>query len=292
MRQNIWSYPIDSGTGSIVAGHPVTSESAVIQAHDISPDGRWIAYSSDLRGDLDIYTRPVEGGNPRPIADSPNGEIDPRRSPDGTEIAFHEQVGDEISVKVVSSDGGTPFQVAIAHFTWLSAWSPGGLDLAFNAGSPGQMEAWIVSREAVGGPWGEATQVTDFGCRSSDGAPDGSGVLCTVFAETGFGEIVLVSREGKEVWRYDLATAGIAIQSQHQMFSRDGSTIYAWGRLEDGTEGMWAVPVQGGDPSLVVAYDRADINAQQWLAVGRDRLYLTVAQKELDIWVADVEVER
>jgi hypothetical protein len=42
----------------------------------------------------------------------------------------------------------------------------------------------------------------------------------------------------------------------------------------------------------VVAYDRAEIVARQWLSVGPDRLYLTVQQTEIDIWVADVEVER
>jgi TolB protein len=293
LRQNIWSYPIDAGTVSVADGRRVTSENAQIQAHDISPDGRWIAYSSDLQGNQDIYKRPAEGGIPTLIADSPSGEWDPRWSPDGTEIAFHTDMSGEAAVMVVSADGGSPAQVAGPHGAWLSAWSPSGLDLAFTAGqTTAQMETWVVSREAIGGPWGEATQVTDFGCRPSDWAPDGSGVLCTVFAETGSGEMVLVSRDGEEVWRYDPATAGIAVQSQYQKFSRDGSTIYAWGRHEDGTEGIWAIPVQGGEPSVVVAYDRAEIVAQRWLAVGPDRLYLTVGQTDVDIWVADVEVER
>jgi len=42
----------------------------------------------------------------------------------------------------------------------------------------------------------------------------------------------------------------------------------------------------------VVAYDSADVSAMRWIAVGPDRLYLTVQQVESDIWVADVEVER
>jgi Tol biopolymer transport system component len=296
MRQNIWSYPIDSGTVSKGAGYPVTSENAQIQAHDISADGRWIAYSSDLGGNVDIYKEPVEGGNPRPIADSPSSEYDPRWSPDGTEIAFHTYVGGESRVMVVSADGGTPVQVASAPLTWLSSWSPSGLDLAFNSGQDlTQMEAWVVSREAIGGPWGEARQLTDFGCEPSNWAPDGSGVLCTVGAGVvpeADTSLVLVSREGEILWRYDPSTAGLVVQNIHQEFSRDGSIIYARGRHEDGTEGIWAIPVQGGEPSLVVAYDRAEIVAEQWLSVGPDRLYLTVQQNEIDIWVADVEVER
>jgi serine/threonine-protein kinase len=299
VRQNIWSYPIDSGTVSIADGHRVTNENAIIQAHDVSPDGRWIAYSSDARGNQDIYKRSVEGGNPTPIADSPLDEIDPRWSPDGTEIAFHKYVGDRMPVMVVPADGGTPVQVASAPWTWLPSWSPSGLELVFNSNQTGELETWVVSREAVGGPWSEATQITDFGCEPSDWAPDGSGVLCTVGAGGTGGlraeadiSFVLVSREGEVLWRYDPSTAGLVLQNLYQRFSRDGSTIYAAARQEDGTEGVWAIPVEGGEPSLVVAYDDAEIVAERWLSIGPDRLYLTVQQTEIDIWVADVEVER
>ncbi len=255
--------------------------------HDISPDGRWIAYSSNLRGNQDIYKRPLQGGTPTPIADGPMDEYDPRWSPDATEIAFHAIVGDENAVLVVPAEGGTPVQLASAPWTWLSLWSPSGLELAFNSNRTGQLETWVVSREAIGEPWGEATQVTDFGCEPSDWAPDGSGVLCWAG-----GEIVLVSREGEVLWRYDPATVGLVVSSIHQKFSRDGSTIYAAGRHKDGAAGVWAIPAQGGEPSLVVAYDDVEMVALRWLAVGPDRLYVTVRQAEVDIWVADLAVER
>jgi hypothetical protein len=104
--------------------------------------------------------------------------------------------------------------------------------------------------------------------------------------------LVLVSREGQDLWRYDLARGGLELKSLYQRFSRDGSTIYAWGRHEDGMEGIWAIPLQGGKPSLVVAYDDPESYASVWLTVGPDHLYVSVRQAEIDIWVADVEVER
>ncbi len=297
VRQNIWSYPIGSGLMSISDGHPVTNDNAVIEAHDISPDGRWIVYCSNLRGDLDIYRRLVEGGNPTLIAAGPLHEWDPRWSPDGSEIAFHKSDGHQVAVMVIPAGGGTPLQVASARTTWLPAWSPSGLDIAFSSDQTGQLETWVVSREAVGRPWGEATQVTDFGCMPSDWAPDGSGVLCNLGSLAGAGggaaaSLALVSREGEVLWRYDPTTAGLRLSNLYQRFSRDGFTIYTAARHEDGSEGIWAIPVQGGEPRLVITYDDPEAFAGIWLTVGPDTLYLTVQQAQVDIWVADVEVER
>ena len=300
VRQNIWSYPTGPGVTSIADGHPVTTENAVIEAHDVSRDGRRLVYSSNLRGNRDVYTRPVEGGTPTRLADSPDDEFDPRWSPDGTEIAFHVGVrkAQMIALMVVSADGASPRQVANAPSTWMPMWSPSGLQLAFSAGGGGEpMNTWVVSREAIGGAWGKARQLTDFACQPSDWAPDGSGVLCVVDGQgAGAGgpdaSLVLVSPEGDVLWRYDPKADGLTLPNLYQRFSRNGSTIFARARREDGTEGIWAIPFRGGEPRLVVAYDDATLVPNVWLTVGPDRLYLSVAEYESDIWVADVEVER
>src|SRR5437773_9820881 len=32
-----------------------------------SPDGKWMAFSSDRNGDVDVYLMPTSGGNPNPL---------------------------------------------------------------------------------------------------------------------------------------------------------------------------------------------------------------------------------
>jgi len=288
VHQNIWSYPIRPDPVSITDGHPVTNDNAVIEQHDVSPDGNWIAYDSDLRGNLDIYKRPLEGGSPMPITDSPLGEGGPQWSPDGTEIAFHSGVeSGGTAVMVIAADGGTPIQLASSPgWDYNPRWSPSGLDVAFHSDRTGRSEVWIVSREAIGGSWSGANQLTNFGCYLFDWAPDGSGLLCRAGEE-----MVLVSRGGEVLWRYEPSTAGL-VGFAYPKFSWDGSTILTYGAHEDGSIGIWAIPRQGGEPNLMVAYDDAEIAALRSLSVGPDHLYITVGEHESDIWVMDVEVGR
>ena len=296
VRQNVWSYPLGSGATSIADGHPVTSDNAVVEAHDLSPDARQIVYSSDLghSGNKDLYRRPLGEGNPTLIVASPVEDADPRWSPDGTEIAY--VVGESpMRLLVVSADGGTPIQAASDRYVFRPSWSPSGLELAFMCGEVPLLMC-VVSREAIGDPWGEPAQPPDASCWPVDWAPDGSGVLCDWLVQVGWSaqsqRLTLVSRSGEELWRYDPTSDGLTLIFSYRVFSQDGSTIYTAARRNDGTEGVWAIPVRGGEPRLVVAYDSAEVRAMRWIAVGPDRLYLTVQQVESDIWVADVEVGR
>jgi hypothetical protein len=49
------------------------------------------------------------------------------------------------------------------------------------------------------------------------------------------------------------------------------------------------MPLYGGAPRLIVAFDDPALVADFGLSVGRDRLYLTVSQYESDIWVANLK---
>src|SRR5690606_21270087 len=57
------------------------------RAHDIaprfSPDGRWIAFSSDRMGNYDVYVVPVEGGVPEQLTFYTGGDNVQYWTPDG-----------------------------------------------------------------------------------------------------------------------------------------------------------------------------------------------------------------
>jgi hypothetical protein len=70
-------------------------------------------------------------------------------------------------------------------------------------------------------------------------------------------------------------------------FSRDGKTLYGVDLGRDGRYGVWAIADGGrGAVRLAVAFDDAMLMGTEFLSLGPDRLYLSVAEYESDIWVA------
>jgi serine/threonine-protein kinase len=286
VRQNVWAYPIRaSGSVSIRDGRLVTSGTQVVEGHDVSPDGQWLVYDSNLRGTADIYKLRLDGGEPIPLVTGPTDEFGPRWSPDGREIAFFGSSG---GVFVVSAEGGAAVQLTNGGLANGPTWSPDGLRIAFQSNRTGGWGSWLLARERVGGPWGEAVTLTDFGSVWPSWAPDGSGVLCLSIDRP---ELVLVAPSGTVLWRRDLAAAGFS-QAGGLAFSENGSSLYV-SASRGGRNGIWVWPLAGGEPRLVVAFDDsrfvAFINGSEGLNIRRDRLYLTVAQNESDIWVMDLK---
>src|SRR5262249_8656504 len=56
-----------------------------------SPDGRFLAYSSDKAGTEDLYIRDMTTGTERRLTPTNNADVSAAWSPDGTKIAFQTQ---------------------------------------------------------------------------------------------------------------------------------------------------------------------------------------------------------
>jgi TolB protein len=292
VEQNIWSIPIPrSGSVSIRDAVPVTTGNQVIEQHELSPDGEWIVFDSDIRGEFDIYKMRLEGGSPQPVADAAGDDFAPKWSPDGSEIAFHgspsEGVGGMSEVFVTSADGGTPPEQVtdFPGFDNSPVWSPDGLTIAYQSNGPqgeDPMSIWIVSRDSVGGAWSEPVRLTDFRCIFAAWAPDGASIVCDAGSE-----FVRVSSDGEVLSRYEMPPW--LPSTSEPKFSRDGTRIYFAGTHEDGLLGLWWIPTDGGDPTRVVGFDDPMVHWPGMYSVGPEHFYLTIAEYESDILVMDLE---
>jgi serine/threonine-protein kinase len=284
-RQNVRSYPLGRAAPiSIRDGRPETTGNQVIENADVSPDGKWLVYSGSLRGSgSDLYRVPIGGGEPVPLTTTSVDEFGPTWSPDGREIAFYSVAGSAgLGIFVMPAEGGTPHRLSDGQVQEnAQTWSPTGREIAYRSFRNRRPEAWLVTRDSVGGAWHAPRRLADFTCFAPLWAPGDSGVLCGDMRE-----LYLVSREGRVLWRRSWKTAGVAMYG-FPWYSRDGSLLFGNAVGDDGRNGIWAIADGGRSAArLVVAFDDPALAPNAFLSVGRDRLYLPVGDYESDIWVA------
>ena len=72
-------------------GHNVrrlTSHPGIESVPVFSPDGRWVAFSGEYDGNVDVYLVPAEGGLPRRLTWHPGADIARGFTPDGQKVIF------------------------------------------------------------------------------------------------------------------------------------------------------------------------------------------------------------
>jgi eukaryotic-like serine/threonine-protein kinase len=93
-----------------------------------SPDGRFIAYSSDQSGNFDIWIQPMAGGRALQVTTDTASDWQPAWSPDGNTLAFRsEREGGGIFL--APAFGGRERRVTA--FGYLPQWTPDGSQLLF-----------------------------------------------------------------------------------------------------------------------------------------------------------------
>jgi tricorn protease len=133
-----------------------------------SPDGRWIAFSSDRNGNLDVYIIPSTGGTAKQLTHHSADDVVLGWTPDGKGILFSSQRGEDFmgQLYVVGVDGGMPWHAG-PDMGNAASYSPDGSRIAYNP--KGQVywrkyyrgayatDVWIEDVSAK-----KFTQVTDF----------------------------------------------------------------------------------------------------------------------------------
>ncbi len=119
----------------------ITFDSGLQSEPTWSPDGQFIAYSSDRSGNFDIWVQQVSGGNPVQITNDPAHDWQPHWSPDGKQIVFRSE-RDGGGLFVVPAFGGTERMVSSIGYRPL--WLHHGKTIYFLSSRSGFWNVWGI----------------------------------------------------------------------------------------------------------------------------------------------------
>ena len=283
-ESNIWSlalvppFPV-SGSAAV----KVTNGSQTTESANVSRDGKWLLYDSDLGGNMDLYRMSLPDGMPERLTTDPSDDFEPVFSPDGREVAFHSWRGHRSrDIYVMPLDGGpvqrvtdTPLQEATA------TWSPDGTALAFAEFTP-TGAIWTARR--TNGVWGAPVRRLDHGFWPN-WSPDGrqlsfagvlgGGALGIVPVDSGPPRMLLDGAHG--------------INADKAYWSEDGTQLIFHGHEARGRAAVFSIPVAGGTPRPLAVFENPSVAALRggWGFAG-GRVYYSAEERQSDVWVMEV----
>lgn len=158
---DIHALPVDpEGRAMPVALTPLVATEAGERSPVVSPDGRWLAFTSDVRGRWDVYVRPLDGAG-SPVHVSPLGGEEPVWAPSGGVLYFRTLSDDLAAVSLpLPADGRTAApRTLFSTAPYLSsdgraqyAVAPDGTRFLFLLRIEGGALGWVRLTGAVGMP--------------------------------------------------------------------------------------------------------------------------------------------
>ena len=116
-----------------------------------SPDGRFIAYSSNRGGKFDVWVQQVSGGDPVQVTKGPGDNWQPDWSPDGKYIAYRSEDG-EGGLFIIPALGGNGQERKISSFGYYPLWSPDSSQVLFATGQISWRDRLYVVGVNAGAP--------------------------------------------------------------------------------------------------------------------------------------------
>ena len=138
----------------------------------VSPDGERVLFRSQRSGHVNIWTAPVAGGRPEPLAPEEAEQDNAVWSPAGQQVVYTSNHNGTLELRVAAvraprrdasnGESRTLFSPGLGVCS-TPQWSPDGSHVVFRYGTPtSPMDLWVVSLE--GGP---ARQLTNAGVERS-----------------------------------------------------------------------------------------------------------------------------
>lgn len=247
----------------------LTSTPAVEDDPQFSPDGRWIAFTSNRGGVDAVYVVAADGGDPRRLTWSPSGERARGWTPDGRRVLFASGRASAPTpyrkLWTIPVDGG-PAQVLPAYMGFRGSFSPDGKRIVVD-----RVDRWDVEFRSYRGGQNTPLTITDVANATETPLPNERTMdIDPVWV----GETIyfLSDRDwATNVWSYDTRSAQVKQLTRFRdadvksMDAREGAIVFE----QDGS--LWMMEPIGAAPKKLAVTIHGDFPwaAPRWADVTR-----------------------
>ena len=110
-----------------------------------------IAFATNRDGGAsEIYVMRPDGGDPTRLTRSPGEDLEPRWSPDGTQVVFMSDRDGDLELYVMKADGADPTRLTTSPgLDGQPSWSPDGARIAFTSERDGDAEIYVMNADGL-----------------------------------------------------------------------------------------------------------------------------------------------
>jgi Tol biopolymer transport system component len=180
-----------------------------------SPNGKQIAFHSNVDGNFEIYTIGVDGTDLTRVTEYPGLDQFPEWSPNGKQLSIRR----DTDIFLIDADGSNPLQLTFdTAVDQMASWSPNGKQIAYMSLSLGYCAVFVMNSDGT-----DATNLTpkpdgvpnnEFCSRAPAWARNGQQIYFSSFRpETDlFENIFVMNADGSDVSRltFDNSTLAVA----------------------------------------------------------------------------------
>ncbi len=279
---NLWMVRVPpGGTASVRSAEQLTRGNQAIETVKLSPDGKWLAYDSDLNGNADLFVVGADGGTPRQVTDDPADDLAPDWSPDGTQLAFHSFRNGNRDVFTINADGTGRSQVTWSPVHERSAAWNTDTTLAYDRDSAPAFAEFEVTRAGPTAPWGPPRWLAN-GWGVQQATPDHTSYL---YLDRDLLPALVPSKSGTPrplLRQHPTPVAGNA------RLPGDGKTLYFFAADSAGLYIGAGDLARGTIRKVVLFDDPTRQSTVQNFDTDGSRFFFTIGDHEADIWVAEV----
>jgi Tol biopolymer transport system component len=289
-RVNIWSVPISSGAPvSVRDALALTTGNQLIESISVSPDRKWIYFTSDRAGNSDIWRVPRIGGEPTQVTSDLADEFAPEQSPDGQWLAYYSLHSGTRDIWVRPTGPGEAVRLTTAaEEEHQPHWSPDGTRLCYSqeSGRTSPYSIRVIRREGSG--W-SASQIL----------PDANGSPNRLLGCAGWlpsGRHLVVQDPDRSMIAL-MPNEGGALRVLYRGDPARGRPQPIWVRVEPRTgtiffrdwQSIWLLNPANPIPRQIVRFDDAVRRSSRIeMDADHERVYFTLGEPNGELFTVDI----